>query len=119
MIFERLLRNSRNDCSSTRFVGFSYLFLLREIQREVDSLGIKKSEGEKVFYWNLSNIRIYREREREELKIRNCRVYFSTNRYTVSGGASRVCVYEIMESWRNIKVRREGETTKGKRGGRA
>lgn len=49
----------------TRFVGFSYLFLLREIQREVDSLGIKKSEGEKVFYWNLSNIRIYRERERE------------------------------------------------------
>lgn len=81
----------------------------------------RKWEGEKVFYWNLSNIRIYREREREreELKIRNSRVYFSTNRYTVSGGASRVCVYEIMESWRNIKVRREGETTKGKRGGRA
>lgn len=105
-----------------RFVGFSYLFLLREIQREVDSLGIKKSETgrrEGVLLEFVEYSYIQREREREELKIRNCRVYFSTNRYTVSGGASRVCVYEIMESWRNIKVRREGETTKGKRGGRA
>lgn len=80
-----------------------------------------KNRKERRCFIGICRIFVYteREREREELKIRNCRVYFSTNRYTVSGGASRVCVYEIMESWRNIKVRREGETTKGKRGGRA
>lgn len=52
-----------------RFVGFSYLFLLREIQREVDSLGIKKSETgrrEGVLLEFVEYSYIQRKREREK-----------------------------------------------------
>lgn len=86
-------------------------------------LRIKKLDRKEGSFIGIYQIFVYigRERERKELKIRNSRVYFSGNRYMVSSGVVCVCVcvYEIMESWRNIKVRREGETTKGKRGGRA